>query len=412
MNYLYDKNTDYQALIDQAIGQGNYYMAAIYEQQRNAKIAGEGMQGVSQTSNYAKYLPVSSGNSGSATGMQTTVQPSSYTNPYIQKLNEAMNKVTGNYSYNPDTDPIAAAYKKSYLREADRAMQDTLGEYSTMTGGIPSAQAVAAASQSADNYKAQLALKLAELGQQAYDRDLSKVNMLMSAAQDADNRYYTAISSAMSRWAQLGAADEQVASVLGVPVGAMTGDAQYQQWQKALGEREYVLSLLASGVMPTSAQLDAAGISPEQAQQLLATPGYTGGGGGSGGSSSKSSGGKTVSKTDRQKLGPLYKRGGEEAIEADLDYYKEAGYNTEELLKWLEKHFNYAPEGNSDTVSFGDGMSERGFAEFMRNLTTNAAARSGDDARAYIETILSQYSGQMSQAQWQQVQRWLDQQGG
>ncbi len=411
MNYLYDKNTDYQALIDQAIGQGNYYMAAIYEQQRNAKIAGEGMQGVSQTSNYAKYLPVSSGNSGSATGMQTTVQPSSYTNPYIQKLNEAMNKVTGKYSYNPDTDPIAAAYKKSYLREADRAMQDTLGEYSTMTGGIPSAQAVAAASQSADNYKAQLALKLAELGQQAYDRDLSKVNMLMSAAQDADNRYYTAISSAMSRWAQLGAADEQVASVLGVPVGAMTGDAQYQQWQKALGEREYALSLLASGVMPTSAQLGAAGISPEQAQQLLATPSYSGGSGSGSGSSSKS-GGKLVSKSDREKLAPNYKAGGEEAIAADLAYYKNAGYDTEELLEWLNEWYGNASEKSTDEVTYGPGMSESSFAQFMRVLTANAAARSGEDTQSYIETMISQYAEEMSEEQWRYVQQWLDRQGG
>ncbi len=334
-----------------------------------------------------------------------------YTNPYIQKLNEAMAKVTGNYTYDPDTDPIASAYKKSYLREADRAMQNTLGEYATMTGGLPSTQAVAAASQSADNYKAQLALKMAELGQQAYDRDVSKVGMLMSAAQDADNRYYTALSSAMNRWAQLGSADEQVASVLGVPVGTMTSDAAYQQWQQAmaekefnsnaayqqwqqamnrwtqlgqaddqvasvlgvpvgtmtsdaayqqwqqamsekefnsnsayqqwqqsLSEREYVLSLLASGAMPTSAQLSAAGISPEQAQQLLYQPSY-GGGGGSGGSSSKNSGGKTVDWDTRAELGERYKTGGDMAIASQLDYLEAAGYDTQELMWWLMRHY-------------------------------------------------------------------------
>ncbi len=337
-----------------------------------------------------------------------------YTNPYIQKLNEAMAKVAGNYTYDPDTDPIASAYKKSYLREADRAMQNTLGEYATMTGGLPSTQAVAAASQSADNYKAQLALKMAELGQQAYDRDVSKVGMLMSAAQDADNRYYTALSSAMNRWTQLGQADDQVASVLGVPVGTMTSDAAYrqwqqamaekefnsnaayqqwqqamnrwtqlgtadeqvasvlgvpvgtmtsdaayqqwqqvmsekefnsnsayQQWQQSLSEREYVLSLLASGAMPTSAQLSAAGISPEQAQQLLYQPSY-GGGGGSGDGSSKSSGKIPDLKTMNELL-QKFETGGMAAIAGDIGWYDLAHYDVEAIMDWMYE--NYSPQG-------------------------------------------------------------------
>ena len=35
----YDKNTDYQALIDAAVKKGDYAAAAKYEQQRNEKIA-------------------------------------------------------------------------------------------------------------------------------------------------------------------------------------------------------------------------------------------------------------------------------------------------------------------------------------------------------------------------------------
>lgn len=51
----YDKNIDYQAKINEAIKQGDYLSAAMYEQQRNAKIAGEGRK-EGQTHYYEMYL--------------------------------------------------------------------------------------------------------------------------------------------------------------------------------------------------------------------------------------------------------------------------------------------------------------------------------------------------------------------
>ena len=51
----YDKNIDYQAKINEAIKNGDYLSAAMYEQQRNAKIAGEGRK-EGQTHYYEMYL--------------------------------------------------------------------------------------------------------------------------------------------------------------------------------------------------------------------------------------------------------------------------------------------------------------------------------------------------------------------
>lgn len=62
----YDKNTDYQALINSAVQSGNLGAAAQYEQQRNAKIAGEGIADYQATSNYASYLPSASGGTGAS----------------------------------------------------------------------------------------------------------------------------------------------------------------------------------------------------------------------------------------------------------------------------------------------------------------------------------------------------------
>lgn len=55
--YTYDANTNYQQQINDAVARGDYYAAAIAEQQRNAKIYGEGIGDYNQTNLYASYLP-------------------------------------------------------------------------------------------------------------------------------------------------------------------------------------------------------------------------------------------------------------------------------------------------------------------------------------------------------------------
>lgn len=59
----YNKNTDYQALINAAVSQGDYKSAAKYEQQRNEKIAAGNGGSYQQTNNYSKYLNSGSGSS-------------------------------------------------------------------------------------------------------------------------------------------------------------------------------------------------------------------------------------------------------------------------------------------------------------------------------------------------------------
>ena len=336
-NYTYDPNTDYQKLIDQAVSEGNYYMAAIYEQQRNAKISGENMQGVSTTNAYANYLP-------------SAQSQGAYTNPYQQQLDAAISKVTGNFAYDPDKDPIASAYKKTYLREADRTMKDTLGEYSTMTGGIPSTQAVAAASQNADNYKAQLALQLAQLEGQAYEREVNKANILMTAAQNAESQYYNAISAAMSRWTQLGVADAQVAQALGVPIGALTTDAQYQQWQKAMTEQQYAdsqhsnalsetMTLLSVGIMPSEALLNAAGITAEQAKQIMAA------GNSSSGSDSASKKKVVTDQAIIDEAIAAYQSGNVELFRQIMGRLAYQDYDADGLAQYIYSCFEYVPTG-------------------------------------------------------------------
>lgn len=79
------------------------------------------------------------------------------------------------FSYDLESDPVYAAYRKQYAREGQRASQNALGSAAAATGGIPSSYAATAASQAGDYYAAQLTDKAPELYQQAYNRYLNEL---------------------------------------------------------------------------------------------------------------------------------------------------------------------------------------------------------------------------------------------
>lgn len=154
--YKYDKDTDYAALMERAAQRGDNAAAAIYEQQRNAKIRGEGMTDVTQSNDYAQYLP----------------------------LEDV-----------PDYDDTHRRQAESLLTERDttgqRARIDQMLD--ALTGGRASTAAVAAAQQAGRYYRAMLAGKLPELAQLAYERyngerktRLSAIDAMLDAADSRD----------------------------------------------------------------------------------------------------------------------------------------------------------------------------------------------------------------------------------
>lgn len=293
------------------------------------------------TSRYTTFLP------GSYTG-------GGYTNPYQKDLDAILKRTQD-----------GSAYRKQYLREADRTMQDTLAQYGSMTGGIPSTQAVAAASQAADYYKSQLADKMADL-------DYQNANLLLAAGNQAASDYQLRISDAMNRWSQLGYADDEVAQILGVAIGTPTSDQSYQSWQRGMQENQWewqkdmqersfaregeqwdwerqqqaksdaytlAMALLQAGQMPGADTLAASGISQEDANALLSAvqasqASRASGGGGSGGGSSGSSG-KIPKLSELEGLLEKYSTGGWDAVNGDMLYYEQAGYDTDWIGTWL-----------------------------------------------------------------------------
>ena len=127
--YKYDKDTDYQALINRSVESGDYTAAAIYEQQRNAKIAGEGLD-VAPTGKYEQYLPyqeVREYDDSARAQAETLLNQTD--DPYAQEIDSLLDSLLGaDFDYDPASDALYGAYRKQYLREAELAAQDALGD--------------------------------------------------------------------------------------------------------------------------------------------------------------------------------------------------------------------------------------------------------------------------------------------
>ena len=206
---------------------------------------------------------------------------SGYVSPYANDLKQVIAGIQDSKweGWNKDTDPAYQAYRKEYLREADRTMQDTLGAYAQNTGGIAGSSAIAAASQAADYYKSQLADAIPTLYENAYNRYLNEVaqqhnmaNLLMNAESQEQSRYYQNISYALNKWSQMGYADQEVAGILGVTAGTPTSDQSYTDWNTAFNEQQYNHQLEQQAAAEETARvqelLNAVTVEPQKAYSV------------------------------------------------------------------------------------------------------------------------------------------------
>lgn len=100
------------------------------------------------------------------------------------------------FSYDPEKDPTYQQYKAQYERGAQKSMQDTMGQVMARTGGLASSFAQTAGQQSYNAAMAQLADKVPELRQLAYQMYMDEGNRLRSDLQ----MYDSLDSSDASRW--------------------------------------------------------------------------------------------------------------------------------------------------------------------------------------------------------------------
>lgn len=227
----WDKDTDYQAIINDAAKNGDYATAAQAEKLRNQKIDATGSN-YNKTNNYSKHLDtdysvlgqqqMASGaswqdvldtynkrfNKATTTaglekyayddvqqsmwqyvvdnmqksnqntnGAQTWLDNYMQANPqptnedkYLPVADELLNEILSreDFSYDVANDPLYQQYAEMYQREGDRAAKNTLADAAATAGGMNS-YAITAANQAASNYAAQLNDRIPELYQLAYN---------------------------------------------------------------------------------------------------------------------------------------------------------------------------------------------------------------------------------------------------
>lgn len=104
-----------------------------------------------------------------------------YDNQYAEQQQALLDAILNreDFSWSKETDPQWSSYKKSYLREGDRATANALAQASAASGGRASTAAITAATQAGDYYATQLNDIIPTLYQQAYDRYLNEYSMML-----------------------------------------------------------------------------------------------------------------------------------------------------------------------------------------------------------------------------------------
>lgn len=159
----------------------------------------------SYTDNYADRIAQLVQNQQNRQPYSYDVAAPTYESKYGDTIDSLMQDILGReeFSYDHTTDPLYSSYAKRYTREGKRATADALGEAAAATGGMPSSYAVTAATQAGDYYAAQLADKIPELYQIAYDKYLNEYQMKLSdlnAAQGLEQFNYGMHQDALSQY--------------------------------------------------------------------------------------------------------------------------------------------------------------------------------------------------------------------
>lgn len=239
-------------------------------------------------------------------------QPAAYQSQYYNQLQGIMNKILGRegFSYDMASDPLYQQYRQQYIQGGQQAMEDTMGRAAALTGGYGSSYAATAGQQAYNDYLQGLndkGLELYQLARNAYDAEGDRLNAEYALMNDAYQDEYAKWQDQYNRWlterdyAQNAYDSERnydysdYANRLNYwqNIAAMEQDQANAEREYTNAERDYyynwALQLLSQGKTPSTAVLQAAGLSAEDVAALLGT--------GSGGSSSGSSSAKKSTGT-------------------------------------------------------------------------------------------------------------------
>lgn len=104
-------------------------------------------------------------------------KPGDYVSKYDSQIDSIVNSILNRKQFDPnsvyDTD-LYKNYREQYMQQGNKAMRDTIGNISGMTGGYGSTYATAAGQQAYDNYMSQLGDKTMDIYDRVYQQYLNE----------------------------------------------------------------------------------------------------------------------------------------------------------------------------------------------------------------------------------------------
>ena len=295
----------------------------------------------------------------------------SYENRFQQKQQELLDAALNRdpFSWSKETDPQYSSYKKTYLREGERATADALAKASAASGGRPSSFAVNAATQAGDYYATKLSDVIPTLYQQAYERYLKDYQMKLSDLNAVNQQEQLDYAKYLDRLNQfntdrtfdynnylgeygrlqdyLGGLQGQDQTTYNRYLDVLDREREKQQAAQELS-RAQIDAMLQVGVSPSAGLIGKSGYENEYIQALenhykqQSAPKASGGGRGSGGGS----GGKPKSKMNLTTAQKMAKAG--QFTQEVLDTLHAGGFND----AYLASVYGYTG-GGSGRTKFG-----------------------------------------------------------
>ena len=329
-----------------------------------------------------------------------------YNNQYAEQQQALLDAIINrpDFSWSKETDPQWSSYKKSYLREGDRATANALGQAAAASGGRPSTAAVTAATQAGDYYATQLNDIIPTLYQQAYDQYLNEYNMSLQDLNAVNNQEQLDYAKYLDQLGQYNTdrnfAFNQYLSdfdILQNQLSALQGQdsIDYNRWMDKVGlhredqqlQREEAMTqqqmaqaqvdaILSAGGRPSADLVGASGYTNEYVQalqaayqrQLAAKPS-----GGSSGGGRPSGGGSKMTLTTA-------KQAANAGVFSDdvLSVLRNNGY-TDEMLEAI---YGYEPNGGGS----GGGSS---FNQLYNRLSIILSEETPDNAQSLVDRLLT-----------------------
>ena len=209
---------------------------------------------------------------------QASATVPTYQASYDDQLQEIYDKIVNRdkFSYDLNSDALYQQYADQYQMMGQQAMMDTMGQAAALTGGYGNSYASTAGNQAYQTYLQQLNDVVPELYGMALDQYnaegdklLTQYSMLRDMADDEYGKHQDALSQYWQNVSYLkqnaddaydrGYTDWLNSYQMGV-------DAENTAYSKQQAEYEKLVSLITStGYAPTVAELEAAGMSKDQA---------------------------------------------------------------------------------------------------------------------------------------------------